>query len=139
MVDNSVTNKLAEVAQRISELRNIYGFTDEEMAKKTEVSLDEYRAYLEGKDDMPFTFVHKCALAFGVEITDLLEGQSAKLSTYNVTRRGEGTTTANGEGILILIGLSMNIQANFSQNLLKLQHTPVRNLTLLSKVRLKFR
>ena len=112
MVDNSVTNKLAEVAQRISELRNIYGFTDEEMAKKTEVSLDEYRAYLEGKDDMPFTFVHKCALAFGVEITDLLEGQSAKLSTYNVTRRGEGTTTANGEGILI-----QNLAPNFKKKL----------------------
>ncbi|MBO5463281.1 MAG: AMP-binding protein [Clostridia bacterium] len=112
MVDNSVTNKLAEVAQRISELRNIYGFTDEEMAKKTEVSLDEYRAYLEGKDDMPFTFVHKCALAFGVEITDLLEGQSAKLSTYNVTRRGEGTTTANEEGILI-----QNLAPNFKKKL----------------------
>ena len=112
MVDNSVTNKLAEVAQRISELRNIYGYTDEEMAKKTEVSLDEYRAYLEGKDDMPFTFVHKCALAFGVEITDLLEGQSAKLSTYNVTRRGEGTTTANGEGILI-----QNLAPNFKKKL----------------------
>ncbi len=112
MVDNSVTNKLAEVAQRISELRNIYGYTDEEMAKKTEVSLDEYRAYLEGKDDMPFTFVHKCALAFGVEITDLLEGQSAKLSTYNVTRRGEGTTTANEEGILI-----QNLAPNFKKKL----------------------
>ncbi len=112
MVDNSVTNKLAEVAERISELRNIYGFTDEEMAKKTEVSLDEYRAYLEGKDDMPFAFVHKCALAFGVEITDLLEGQSAKLSTYNVTRRGEGTTTANEEGILI-----QNLAPNFKKKL----------------------
>ena len=31
MVDNSVTNKLAEVAQRISELRNIYGYTDEKV------------------------------------------------------------------------------------------------------------
>ena len=101
MNNNSVTNKLAEVAQRIYELRSIYGFTDEEMAQKTGVTLEEYRAFLDGSDDMPFTFVHKCALAFGVEITDLLEGQSAKLSTYNVTRRGEGRTTANEEGILI--------------------------------------
>ncbi len=112
MVDNSVTNKLAEVAQRISELRNIYGFSDEEMVAKTEVTLDEYRAYLDGREDMPFAFVHKCALAFGVEITDLLEGQSAKLSTYNVTRCGEGTTTANEEGILI-----QNLAANFKKKL----------------------
>ena len=87
MVDNSVTNKLAEVSQRIVELRDIYGFTDEQMAEKAQVSLEEYHAFLDGREDMPFAFVHKCALAFGVEITDLLEGQSAKLSTYNVTRR----------------------------------------------------
>ena len=112
MVDNSVTNKLAEVSQRIVELRDIYGFTDEQMADKAQVSLEEYHAFLDGREDMPFAFVHKCALAFGVEITDLLEGQSAKLSTYNVTRCGEGTTTANEEGILI-----QNIAPKFKKKL----------------------
>ena len=29
----------------------------------------------QGTVDFPFTFMHKCALAFGVELTDLLEGQ----------------------------------------------------------------
>ncbi len=101
MENSSVTSKLAEVAKRISELRDIYGFSAEEMAEKTELTLDEYLAFEEGKEDLPFTFIHKCALAFGVEITDLLEGQSAKLTSYNVTRRGKGQTTANEEGILI--------------------------------------
>ena len=100
-MDNSLSNKLFEVAERISELRDIYGLSTGDMAEKTGVSLDEYLAYEEGRDDMPFSFVHKCALAFGVELTDLLEGQSAKLTTYNVTRRGRGQTTANEEGILI--------------------------------------
>ena len=100
-MNNSLSNKLFEVAERISELRDIYGMTAEEMAKKTEVTLEEYLAYEQGKEDMPFSFVHKCALAFEVELTDLLEGQSAKLSAYNVTRRGKGQTTANEEGILI--------------------------------------
>ncbi|MBR3836493.1 MAG: AMP-binding protein [Clostridia bacterium] len=71
------------------------------MAEKTGVSLEEYLAYEKGMEDMPFSFVHKCAMAFGVELTDLLEGQSAKLTTYNVTRRGQGQVTANEEGILI--------------------------------------
>ena len=101
MQNNPVTNKLAEVAKRIGELRDIYGFTAEEMAEKTELTLEEYLAFEKGEEDLPFTFIHKCALAFDVEITDLLEGQSAKLSTYNVTRRGKGQTTANEEGILI--------------------------------------
>ena len=44
MENNSVTNKLAEVAKRISELRDIYGFSAEEMAEKTELTLEEYLA-----------------------------------------------------------------------------------------------
>lgn len=101
MLDNSYENKLVEVAERIKELRDIYNLSDVEMADKTGVSIEEYLAYENGMEDMPFSFVHKCALAFGVELTDLLEGQSAKLTTYNVTRRGQGQVTANEEGILI--------------------------------------
>ncbi len=101
MADKTVTNKLAEVAQRIEELREIYSFSNAEMAEKTEVTLEEYLSFVKGEEDLPFSFIHKCALAFDVEITDLLEGQSAKLTTYNVTRRGKGQTTANEEGILI--------------------------------------
>ncbi len=100
-MNKSYENKLAEVSKRIKELRDIYGLSDVEMAVKTEVTLEEYRAYENGTDDMPFSFVHKCALAFGVELTDLLEGQSAKLTTYTVTRKGKGQTTSNEEGILI--------------------------------------
>ncbi len=100
-MENSITNKLEEVSKRIKELRDIYGYSEVEMAEKTEVSVKEYVDFENGAVDMPFTFVHKCALAFGVELTDLLEGQSAKLTTYNVTRRGMGQTTANEEGILI--------------------------------------
>ncbi len=101
MLDNSYENKLVEVSERIKELRDIYNLSDVEMAEKTGVSIEEYLAYEKGMEDMPFSFVHKCALAFGVELTDLLEGQSAKLTTYNVTRRGQGQVTANEEGILI--------------------------------------
>ncbi|MBQ3499231.1 MAG: AMP-binding protein [Clostridia bacterium] len=101
MLNNSYENKLVEVAERIKELRDIYNLSDIEMADKTGVSIEEYLAYENGMEDMPFSFVHKCALAFGVELTDILEGQSAKLTTYNVTRRGQGQVTANEEGILI--------------------------------------
>lgn len=101
MVNSEVTNKLTEVRERIEELRDISGFTPEEMAVKTEVSLEQYMAYETGAEDLPFTFIHKCSLAFGVEITDLLEGQSAKLTSYNITRRGKGKTTSSEDGTLI--------------------------------------
>ncbi len=98
----TVTNeKLNEIAVRIRELREIAGFSTDEMAKKTEVSEQEYLQYEAGQLDFPFTFIHKCALAFNVGITDLLEGQSARLQSYTVTRRGQGQETAREAGIEI--------------------------------------
>ncbi|MBR5447872.1 MAG: AMP-binding protein, partial [Clostridia bacterium] len=93
--------KLHEVAGRIREMRDICGLTEAEMAEKTEVTLEAYRLYEEGRLDFPFTFIHKCALAFNIGITDLLEGHSAHLKSYTVTRRGKGQETAKEEGISI--------------------------------------
>ncbi len=95
------TDKLYEVALRIREMREIAGISEIEMAEKTEVSVEEYRAYEAGKLDFPFTFIHKCALTFGIDMTDLLEGRSALLSSYTVTRKGKGQQTAKEEGIEI--------------------------------------
>ena len=95
------TDKLKEVAKRIREMREICDITEADMAKKTEVSLADYRAYENGELDFPFTFIHKCSLAFGIGITDLLEGQSAHLSSYTVTRKGQGQETAKEDGIEI--------------------------------------
>ena len=95
------TNKLMEVALRIREMREIFGFTIKEMAEKTEVDVNQYLQYENGQLDFPFTFIHKCSLAFGIGITDLLEGKSAHLSSYTVTRKGEGQETAKEEGISI--------------------------------------
>ncbi len=100
-MENNTTNKLYEVAQRIKEMRDICGFSVEEMAEKTEVSVEQYNIYEAGEVDLPFTFVHKCALAFDIGLTDLLEGHSAVLTSYTVTRKGKGQTTASENGIEI--------------------------------------
>ena len=101
MVEQKVDNKLFEVAGRIKEMRSICDFTPEQMAKKTDIDLETYLNYEQGRADLPFTFIHKCALAFNIGITDLLEGHSAKLTAYAVTRRGAGQTTAKENGIEI--------------------------------------
>jgi len=82
-------------------MREIFGFTIKEMAEKTEVTVNQYLQYENGQLDFPFTFIHKCSMAFGIGITDLLEGKSAHLSSYTVTRKGEGQETAKEDGISI--------------------------------------
>ena len=98
---NQDVNQLEKVALRIREMRQIMGYSVAQMAELTEISEELYGAYESGSVDLPFTFIHKCAKAYGIEITDLLEGHSAKLSGYAVTRRGEGLTTAAEDGITI--------------------------------------
>ncbi len=100
-MSNTASNKLLEVALRIREMREIDGITVEEMAQKTEVSVADYIDYESGNKDFPFSFIHKCSLVFGLDITDILEGKSAHLSSYTVTRKGEGQETAKEDGIEI--------------------------------------
>ena len=98
---NTVNNQLLDVALRIREMREIVGYSIEEMAEKTEISQTLYKEYEAGTADLPFTFMHKCAKIFGLELSELLEGHSAKLSSYTVTRKGMGMITASEDGITI--------------------------------------
>ncbi len=93
---------LMELAHRIREMREITGFSVSEMAEKTEVSVAQYMTYEEGKTDIPFTFIHKCALTFNVGMSDLLEGQSARLSTCTVMRKGHLQDPITEDGIQIM-------------------------------------
>ncbi len=96
------SEKLYEVALRIREMREIAGYTVEQMAEKVELSVEEYRTLESGAQDFPFSFIHKCAQEFGIGMSDLLEGTtSARLSSYTVTRKGQGQQTAKENGISI--------------------------------------
>ena len=99
MTTNNAKEQLMEIATRIKELREIMGWSTTEMAQKTEVSEEMYIIYETANADIPFSFIHKCALAFDVELTELLEGRTAKLSSYTVTRKGKGQKTAKEDGI----------------------------------------
>ena len=88
-------NALKEMAARIREMREIIGFTAEHMAKVTGVTEAEYLKVEAGEVDPTFNFLHQCAIAFGVDINALLEGHSAHLSSYEVTRAGQGPVTAS--------------------------------------------
>ena len=101
MPNQSSATQLMDIALRIREMREILGYSMEKMADLTEVCVEQYRIYETGTVDLPFTFMHKCAKVFGLEITDLLEGHSAKLSGYTVTRKNKGLVTASEDGITI--------------------------------------
>ena len=90
---------LKEVAGRIKDLREAKGFTQEELAKLTGVSTQEYEVLEKGDSDFSFTFIYKCAKACGVEVVDLLEGTSTTLTSFAITRKGEGLKIVKKHGV----------------------------------------
>ena len=90
---------LKEVAGRIKDLREAKGYTVEELAKLTGVSTEDYMLLEKGETDFSFTFIYKCAKACGVEVVDLLEGRSSTLTSFAITRKGEGLKILKQHGV----------------------------------------
>ena len=91
--------KIREMVLRIRELREITRFTSAEMAEKTGVSVEEYLACERGEKDLNFAFIYRCALAFGVDVTDIIEGVSPTLRSYTMTRAGKGRRIDQAHGM----------------------------------------
>ncbi len=93
--------RIAEVATRIKEMRGIMGLSTTDIAAMAQVSEDQYIKYESGLEDLPFSFIYSCAKIFNMELTELLEGNNARLSSFTITRRGKGQLTSKDEGIEI--------------------------------------
>ena len=82
--------KIEQIAQRIRELRSIAGLSAPVVAKG--IGLDEisYQSYESGSIDIPIGVLYEVAGYFGVELTDILTGESPRLHKYLVVRKGKG-------------------------------------------------
>ena len=98
MQDEKLKSELSEVAQRIRNMREIMSISTETMAKNVGLSVEEYREFESGNVDFSFTFIYKCAKCFNVDPTDLLQGSSPTLTSYEVTRKGGGLEITRGSG-----------------------------------------
>ena len=98
-MNTELDKKIKEMAERIKELREIEGLSLSEMAEKTGVTKEEYIACEEGKSDLNFAFIYRCANALGVNVTDIIEGSSPKLRSYTVTRKSEGQPIGQAHGM----------------------------------------
>lgn len=86
----SNTLQLGLIAFRIRDLRDIAGLSTAQVAEKTGIPLAEYEAYETGTSDFSFSHLFNIAEALGVDISDLMTGESPKLQGYVLTRAGQG-------------------------------------------------
>jgi len=81
---------ISEVAQRIKELRDVCGYTVEELANELSIPVEVYKEYEEKGDNIPISVIYQIANKFKVDFTEIITGVSAKLDTYQLVRDGEG-------------------------------------------------
>ncbi|MCL2517349.1 MAG: AMP-binding protein [Oscillospiraceae bacterium] len=91
-------NQVKLIAGRIKELRQITNKTPEQMAAVTNMTVEDYLKSEEGENDFSFTFVHNCAKVFGVDITEIITGENAKLQSFTIVRKDEGVQLERRKG-----------------------------------------
>lgn len=85
-----MSDQIKMVAMRIRDLREISGLSQEETAERSGVPVEDYIAYENGEKDYSFSHLFNIAETLGVDISDLLTGESPKLKGYILTRKGQG-------------------------------------------------
>lgn len=87
-----------EVAHRIKALREDMGISAQEMADATGRTLAEYEAQEDGAADPSYTFLSKCASRMGLDVVDLLTGESPHLTGYSIERAEDGLSIKRRAG-----------------------------------------
>ena len=80
------------ISERIRELREIFDLGVDDMARETGVSVEKYVEYETSGENIPISVLYHISQKFGVDLSEILTGEPAHLSTLQVCRRGRGQT-----------------------------------------------
>ena len=83
-------NDYNEIGARLRELREVCDYSVEALAAELGISTELYASYEENGKDVPISVIYEIANKFKVDFTEIVTGQSAKLDTWHLIRRGGG-------------------------------------------------
>ncbi|MDR1533031.1 MAG: XRE family transcriptional regulator [Clostridiales bacterium] len=79
-----------EIGERIKGIRELSDLTLAELADKLNTTEGLLARYEQGAQDIPVSILHNISNALNIGMTELLTGESPKLSVYSVVRCGMG-------------------------------------------------
>jgi mannose-6-phosphate isomerase-like protein (cupin superfamily) len=85
-----MTEQLSEIGSRLGALRDIMDIPTEKMAAEMKLDTSEYIAYERGERDFSFSFLQNAAIILGVDVVDIISGESPKLTKCAFVKNGGG-------------------------------------------------
>jgi len=82
--------KMKEIAQRVSELRELSEVSLKDMANDINVPVETYKSYEEGINDIPASVLFEISQKLNVDMGLLLTGEETRMHIFTVTREGKG-------------------------------------------------
>lgn len=79
-----------EIGSRIKEIREISDMSHKELADIISIEVDQLVEYESGNTEIPVSVLHSISSKLEISMTELLTGESAKLSIYSLMRNDKG-------------------------------------------------
>ena len=87
---NIMEESIQQIGQRLRGLRDVLGISAEEVAELCGITLEHYLKIEDGKADPGVYRLSKIAKRYGIDLNVLLFGEEPRMSSYFVTRKGQG-------------------------------------------------
>jgi mannose-6-phosphate isomerase-like protein (cupin superfamily) len=89
-VESNIRKKGEEISMRIKEMREICGFTPEDMAREIGTDLATYQKYEASGENIPISALYHMAHLFKVDMSEIITGRTPRIDTYSVVPKGKG-------------------------------------------------
>ena len=86
-----MNEQIKQIAERLKGLRESLDLNIQDIAAVCGISADEYASFESGDKDIPVSVLHNISKKYGVEMTSLLFGEDPHMTSYYLTRKGQGT------------------------------------------------
>ena len=117
-VPNSIDMRSKEIRDRIRDLRESHDYSIEYMANANNIPASVYTAYESGEKPLNYAFIYTCAQVFNIDINELIQGGVPDISTFAVTRAGEGVESRNEAHHMLVSNLAPKFRNRMVEPLL---------------------
>jgi len=85
-----MTEQIKQIAERLRGLRDSLNLSQKEFAALCEIDETLYAQYESGNSDISISILHNVSIHTGIDLTSLLSGDDPHISSYAITRKGQG-------------------------------------------------